>query len=76
MVNYYVYAGCANSSLTRHYVHHLPGRLSKSFWACVRFVQVTRVDFTAASVMIHSEHSMSVSFSKSRYAIICTLYDA
>ncbi|KAK0135730.1 hypothetical protein N1851_028407 [Merluccius polli] len=54
MVNYCVCAGCTNSCLTEHRVHHFPSRKSKAFRLWVRFVQVKRADFTAASVTVHS----------------------
>lgn len=54
MVNYCVCAGCTNSSLSGHHVHHFPSRKNKDFRSWVRFVQVKRANFTAASVTIHS----------------------
>lgn len=54
MVNYCVCAGCTNSSLSGHRVHHFPSRKNKAFRSWVRFVQVKRADFTAASVTTHS----------------------
>ncbi len=51
MVNYCVCAGCTNSTLSGHGVHSFPSRKRSgaSFRAWVRFVQVKRRDFTAAS---------------------------
>lgn len=53
MVNYCVCAYCTNSSLSGHRVHTFPLRKSNGggvFRAWVRFVQVRRRDFNAASV--------------------------
>lgn len=52
MVNYCVCAGCSNSSLSGHRVHRFPDRRRDGacFVAWLRFVQVSRRDFMAASV--------------------------
>ncbi len=51
MVNYCVCGGCTNSSLSGHGVHRFPNRKKNGaiFRAWVRFVQLKRRDFTAAS---------------------------
>ena len=54
MVNYCFCAGCINFNLSGNRVHHFPSRKSKGIRFWVRFVQVKRADFTAASVPTHS----------------------
>lgn len=68
MVNYCVCAGCTNSSLTGLNIHHFPG-----FQAWVCLVQVKRVDFISASVIIHSLTVICGAHLKKKYYQPCDL---
>ena len=68
MVRSCVCPGCTNSPLSGHRMHSFPNKESPVFYSWVKFVQVKRQGFSAASVYPKTSHICSAHFLEKDYS--------